>query len=644
MRLAPPALCRTALAVLAALLLLTSLAFSQPSPSLRWLTPAETAELEARALEGRLAYWEGRWEEAATLFRDLAAGQHTSAGLYWRELAMVELALGNKTEAKQALLEAVAFSERHSSAELERSALRAHGRESMKVYAGDPYEQAASWLLLALLFLDDGDLDNALACCKSGLLADTDASENRFESDFTLLYLLESRIHTLRGDAETAAELRERARTSYRLTHPSIREQSFARHDLIASLRLSPRERERAGWPREEAAVHQQIALLDAEIEQFTAGLPVDEELGALLNGDYDLLVVGAHGRGPWKKAAGDSREKLVFDLHRLIVPQPRLLLHDGQPGAWHWHLADLDYQATTRGGRRMDAILRGQAQFRQGALNVGAELVRAGNDGNTAVHLAFVLIGIAVQGVASGINPDADIRGWGTLPSQLMIAPLRAGMDGGAIGFGHRIYFEEGHRGVREFRSGAGVRVVFVPPTPLGRYSEGAALATSERRRRPEPELAGPSVLVPPVQGMRLLEPIPGMGQGRRVVAPDVWQWTRRIARSARAQGWNARDLSHDEACRDPAPGIEFALQTEFVGARGWHQDTRSEGVELHFRFKWIHLPSATTLHTHDSRVTRVLDAQRLRQLDQELSLALDEAIADWWASLPATASVPAF
>ena len=39
-----------------------------------------------------------------------------------------------------------------------------------------------------------------------------------------------------------------------------------------------------------------------------------------------------------------------------------------------------LDYKATTRGGRRMDAILRGQAQFRQGALNVGAKVVRAGN------------------------------------------------------------------------------------------------------------------------------------------------------------------------------------------------------------------------------------------------------------------------
>jgi len=102
--------------------------------------------------------------------------------------------------------------------------------------------------------------------------------------------------------------------------------------------------------------------------------------------------------------------------------------------------MADISYQATTRGGRLMDDVLEDQAAFKKASYQVGNVLVTAGaavalgsaqggsGDGaliGVGVGAGMMLLGGIAYGVGSLTSVEADIRSWKVLPNELMVVPL---------------------------------------------------------------------------------------------------------------------------------------------------------------------------------------------------------------------------
>ena len=87
--------------------------------------------------------------------------------------------------------------------------------------------------------------------------------------------------------------------------------------------------------------------------------------------------------------------------------------------------LGDIGWQASTLGGRQVDAILDGKASFRKGTETVagigiqGATMAAGLNDGGGAAG-ALAVVGIAAVLVSSASKPKADIRYWDNLPDRI--------------------------------------------------------------------------------------------------------------------------------------------------------------------------------------------------------------------------------
>lgn len=156
----------------------------------------------------------------------------------------------------------------------------------------------------------------------------------------------------------------------------------------------------------------------------------------------YDLsanvLCFVEYGRGPRKYGAGEYGEQLRFQITDSPAHYARLTV-DGRT----YELPpydDLNFQATTRGGRVMDYILGHKAVFKQGADTVGdvgllgAAVASGGiyrgdgsrnHDAENAT-IALATVGLISKLAAAATTPHADIRTWDNLPQRLSFAALR--------------------------------------------------------------------------------------------------------------------------------------------------------------------------------------------------------------------------
>ena len=144
-----------------------------------------------------------------------------------------------------------------------------------------------------------------------------------------------------------------------------------------------------------------------------------------------NVMLLVEYGRGPRKIAGGQSGELLRFQVTPSKITQARLRVA-GEVVALPPY-DDLNYQATTRGGRVMDHVLGNKAVFKQGASNVGDaaifgaiathELGR-GEDKDEAA-LALVAIGILSKLTSAATQTSADTRTWDNLPQYLSFAQL---------------------------------------------------------------------------------------------------------------------------------------------------------------------------------------------------------------------------
>ncbi len=131
-----------------------------------------------------------------------------------------------------------------------------------------------------------------------------------------------------------------------------------------------------------------------------------------------DALLLVESGTSPVKSATGSYGEALQFKAG----DNPFVAVSAGTQAVPV--LADLGWQASTLGGRQVDAILDGKASFRGGAQGVG-EVGMLGaqaaiSSGDSGAAGALAVVGVAAVLISAAVKAKADIRYWDNLPDRI--------------------------------------------------------------------------------------------------------------------------------------------------------------------------------------------------------------------------------
>jgi hypothetical protein len=253
--------------------------------------------------------------------------------------------------------------------------------ESTKTFIGEPYERVMAYFYRGILYWRDGQPDNARACFRSGQVIDSDPELEHYEADYVLLNYLDG-LASAKLDADGS--------------------------DALA------RARAHAG---------EKVSLPD-------------------YNAAANVLIFAEYGNGPRKYAAGQNGEMLRFHTEDSPSRTARLVLQNGRRVIPLPAYDDLDYQATTRGGRVMDHILGNKAFFKNSA-NLAGDVAfagsaiagsqarhqeRRGKDGDDAsvTALGLGLLGVVSKVAAAATQTQADTRQWENLPQRLSFAAVK--------------------------------------------------------------------------------------------------------------------------------------------------------------------------------------------------------------------------
>lgn len=246
-------------------------------------------------------------------------------------------------------------------------------KESVKDFKGEPYERAMAFYYRGLLYLRAGDYENARASFKSGVLQDAFAEENQHRADFGLLIFLEGWASHCNGDHGLAQE-------------------SFDEFKRINSA--------------------------------FRPPAKTDNTLLLIESGSAPVKTNGL--------GAKPAKPKGYLMFHAGISADlPRIQASGGKGLGSPLLLENILFQATTRGGRPIDSIVAGKAQFKDvaGGIgnvlivgSVGAAHVAGSNQDRNAAYAAagLLLAGLLAKGVESAVEADADTRYWDNLPDKV--------------------------------------------------------------------------------------------------------------------------------------------------------------------------------------------------------------------------------
>jgi hypothetical protein len=244
--------------------------------------------------------------------------------------------------------------------------------ESDKPFIGEPYERVMASYYRGLLYWRDGEPDNARALFRSGQLLDSDTQDKTYAGDYVLLDYLDGLVSAkLGGDGA----------------------------DALARARANAKKQGHAAPP------------------------------------DYNLktnvMVFAEYGHGPRKYSGGEYGELLKFYTEQSKIRSARLEV-DGNRVALPPY-DDINFQATTRGGRLMDHVLGNKAVFKQSTDTVGnvalvGAVAAANHGGRDADRAAIGLaaVGLISKFASAATTPQADIRSWENLPQYLSFTALQ--------------------------------------------------------------------------------------------------------------------------------------------------------------------------------------------------------------------------
>jgi hypothetical protein len=244
--------------------------------------------------------------------------------------------------------------------------------EAKKTFIGEPYERSMAYIYRGILYWMDGEPDNARACFRSAEFEDSDAEQSKYAGDWVLPEYLDGLITAKLGG--DGADAYKRAQADSR------------------GVKLPP------------------------------------------YNVKANAIFFIEFGPGPTKYASGQYKEELRFRTTTSPVTSADLKVD-----ALNIPIApadDVDFQATTRGGRVMDHILGNKAVFKSATDTAGNVAIVGGlataalSENRTAqgVGLGIALAGLVSKAVSAATIPAADTRSWENLPRYLSFASIPLG------------------------------------------------------------------------------------------------------------------------------------------------------------------------------------------------------------------------
>jgi len=309
--------------------------------------------------------------QLAPFFTALYLEGERNAVLNFKQLGLAAMELGDLKIASTAFEQAtLRIDEVFADDPNARKARSLWHEEASKDFKGEPYERAMAYYYRGLVYAMAGDLGNAAASFRAADYQDTQAEAEEHQGDFGVMLYLAAWANQCRG--ETAAA-----------------------QDLFG-----------------------QASLRDPSISRLRANAPF-------------LLLIDS-GQGPEKWTEVKQREVLRFRPSKGGSDRPLKLV---APGVDEPLVAgDLQFQAQTRGGRQIDGILKGKAQFKDDtqafaevASSAGAVLLGVGlgsGDSNMAnFGAAASLLGMFAQIASEAVQVTADTRSWRSLPAELEVA-----------------------------------------------------------------------------------------------------------------------------------------------------------------------------------------------------------------------------
>lgn len=311
-------------------------------------------------------------EKLQPFYRALYLEGERNAVLNFSHLGLAAMETGHWDIAKKSFDQAIQrIDSIYADDENARQAKSIWNKEKVKDWKGEPYERAMAYYYRGLLYLKDGEFDNAAAAFRAADYQDTQAEQEAFQGDFGLMPFLAAWAQNCRGNGGVAKDLYSQAISKDKALQP----------------------------------------------------LSIDER----------FLVLVDSGRGPVKY--GDGKFKEVLKFRAAPDAKDSLVVVDAGGKALPVHLVgDVQFQAETRGGRAVDGILNGKAQWKENtdtagqvATSVGMASMQAGmmnNNDNMAQFGALAsFAGLFAQVAAQAMTPEADTRAWGSLPSTIYVA-----------------------------------------------------------------------------------------------------------------------------------------------------------------------------------------------------------------------------
>jgi hypothetical protein len=252
-----------------------------------------------------------------------------------------------------------------------RKARQLFQKESRKTFIGEPYERSMAYYYRGILYWRDGQIDNARACFRSAQFEDSDAEHGEYRCDYVLLDYLDGFATAKLGG--DGSDALKRAEKNARGEKPP----------------------------------------------------PFDTAVNTLVFLDF--------GPGPVKYATGQYHEQLRFQTRPSPVHSVQLQL-DGQNVILR-PADDLNFQATTRGGRVMDHVLANKAVFKSttdvlgnAAIASGAIIASSGghHSHNDEIGAGLMIAGLVSKLASAATTPQADIRCWEALPQFLALGQFK--------------------------------------------------------------------------------------------------------------------------------------------------------------------------------------------------------------------------
>ena len=352
---------------------------------------ATTPEVDPKVVQ---AYLADKPAELHKLFSKVATGGEHNRVRYLLPAGLASMELGHDALAARTFDDALLTIETMYGGDEKAEEVRSNfTAENRKTFRGEPYERAMAFYYRGILYLKEGDYENARASFRSGSLQDTLAEREVHQQDFALLEFLEGWASQCNGNTDLAAE-------------------AFAL-----------------------AKEHDPEAMLPQ------AG--------------HNLLVLADLGHAPVKYGEGEHSELLKIRANSGSYDASPSFRLGGAPERL-FNRESILRQAKTRGGREFDAILEGKAQFKEGmetASQVAGDIAKAGMTAGMAglasgnEDLARIggvaaigggVVSIFTGMVAQETKPQADTRQWDNLPEAVLYGTYRVDPGTGGAGVSH--------------------------------------------------------------------------------------------------------------------------------------------------------------------------------------------------------------